>query len=207
MRKKRVKRRKAGVLICLLCLWGLWVGILNWRVRTEYPGVFVEKENQIGDWVSCGDNYYGKTYLAGYSIQIKGVKYFEAEEYAGILKDKGYEDATEYPSGYKPRKICEVEFCIKNEDNDTGEGISLGIFRLLGRDFWLSSYSEWWSAINDFDEVSMGIMLNPGHEYTMKIPYIVKDSMYREGWGRTIETEPLWMCISRYPTAVWARVQ
>lgn len=199
-----IKRKKASVVIGIFfgVMWIIWVFVLNNRVISQEYAIVEKKYDNIGEWVSCGDNYYGKTYMNGIEVRIKSAEYYQWEEYLQKLRAMGYsEENTDYRG-----PVYEVALDMRNTGSWDVQVGFLAMY-LTGRDFCTTPWTEWCQVINGFDEGSIGVQLGPGKEIALKISYILSERMYREKMGRKLKEEPLWIMLTAYPERILARVQ
>lgn len=204
MIKKR--RGRFVVFMFLAVFWIIWVEMLNGKLVKEKDPVFVKKYENIGEWVPCGNNYYGKTYMNGWEIQVKTVKAYKQEEYLQRLKEIGYQENAQPDTYGDTGQVYEIEIGIKNAGNQEEKIRFLPIW-LVGRDFYATPKTGWLCAINGFEENSIGVQLAQDEETTLRIPYSFTTNMYREKRGRRLKDEKLWLWLTAYPEQVLARVQ
>lgn len=203
----RKQNKKRIIFLVLAILWVVWIILLNGMLIKEKSIIISKEYNNIGEWVPFGDNFYGKTYLNGLELQVKSVHIYEPEEYLCSLENIGY-IMGETDNGIKKSmyKICEIEVGIRNIGNQTGKINFLSIW-LTGRDFYTTPNTQWFSAINAFEENTIGIELGINKETILKVLYLFTTHVYRDKAGRKLSEEPLWLVLTAYPERVLARVQ
>ena len=196
--------KKRGLAICLavlLCLTG--IGVRIWYVNKDREET-VTKIYPMGEMVSFEDDFFFRSeeIRDHYSVRVNSAVVMPVEEY---VKTQGLTMEEVWPDGTLTTDILAVEVTIQNSNDknadpeeDTQFFDMINIQILSQGDIYQRDSELFWKMYPKLDQSTFGFRVAPGTEYTMTIPYTVRD--WQRTDSETIKHKKNYLLLSMYPT-------
>jgi|GEM_PF-6950620 len=197
------------ILYILLCIVALMWMIRVIYIQKVYAKILsqdnvYEYENN-GEYIPFGDNYtaFGEfENLDGYYIKVNDIEFYDVKTY---MEDIVKTDEMRYYDESVVYGVYEVTVSIKNDGN-SNDGIRLPSIELKSDDYVCYVNYDWYMLINDMvDEEGSLANVEKGCEKEYKLPFML--TYYRESFGRSVETDNLWLSITLVPDERWIKIR